>query len=280
MEVLKGILLTALIFIPLERLLAIHPEQKVLRRAWLNDLVFWLANSQIIGLALAAIVSGIVIVSGWLLGPSVHAAVESQPYWLQFIEALVLSDIGFYFTHRTFHMVPWLWKFHSIHHSIEELDWLAAARVHPIDQIITKGASLLPLFALGFSDVVMSAYFLLYAWQSVFIHSNVNIKVGPLRWVLASPEFHHWHHSKDRQARDRNFAGQLPLLDVLFGTLHMPSGRWPTAYGIDTPIPQFYPSQLAYPFRAATDPERQVDGPNVPSTPITEPSAPTRPLSR
>jgi sterol desaturase/sphingolipid hydroxylase (fatty acid hydroxylase superfamily) len=276
MDYLKYILLTALIFIPLERMFAMYPEQKILRRAWFNDLVYWVANGQIIGLALSAIVSGIVVVAGWLVGPTIQGAVAEQPYWLQFIEALVLSDIGFYFTHRAFHSVPWLWKFHSVHHSIEELDWLAAARVHPIDQIITKGVSLLPVFSLGFSDVVISAYFLLYAWQSVFIHSNVNIKFGPLRWVLASPEFHHWHHSKDRQVRDRNFAGQLPLLDVIFGTLHMPSGQRPASYGIDTPMPQYYPAQLAYPFRTMVEPERQIDATIASSPPVTDASASTR----
>ena len=278
MEFLKGILLTALIFLPLERVFTMHPEQKVLRRAWFNDLVYWVANGQIIGLALAALVSGIVIASGWLVGPSVREAVASQPYWLQFIEALILSDIGFYFTHRAFHTIPWLWKFHSVHHSIEELDWLAAARVHPIDQIITKGVSLLPVFALGFSDAVISAYMALYAWQSVFIHSNVNIKFGPLRWVLASPEFHHWHHSKDRETRDRNFAGQLPFLDVMFGTLHMPQGQLPSAYGIDTPMPQNYLLQLAHPFRAAANPVNQDDDKNIASVPAAEPTDPT-PLS-
>ena len=68
-------------------------------------------------------------------------------YWVQVAEMIVIGDIGFYSVHRAFYTVPWLWKFHQIHHSIEELDWLAAARVHPIDQILTKGASLLPIFA-------------------------------------------------------------------------------------------------------------------------------------
>src|SRR5882672_10361005 len=90
LEYLKGILLTAVIFIPLERVLAIRSEQKLLRRSWLNDLVFWLANGQIIGLALAAFVSVFVLASGWLLGSTIHSAVASQPYWLQFIEALIL----------------------------------------------------------------------------------------------------------------------------------------------------------------------------------------------
>ena len=276
MEWLKGIALTAMIFIPLERMLAIRPEQKVLRRGWFNDLVYWVVNGQIIGLSLAAIVSGIVVMAGWLIAPSVQAAVAAQSYWLQFIEALILSDIGFYFTHRAFHVVPWLWKFHAVHHSIEELDWLAGARVHPVDQIVTKGVSLLPVFALGFSDVVIGAYMLLYAWQSVLIHSNVRIKFGPLRWVLASPEFHHWHHSKDREVRDRNFAGQLPLLDVLFGTLHMPAGQRPESFGIDTPMQQNYLKQLAYPFRDTPESKVQNNGAITPSPPVAGANAITR----
>jgi sterol desaturase/sphingolipid hydroxylase (fatty acid hydroxylase superfamily) len=279
LEYLVHFLLVALIFIPLERMFAIYPEQKILRRAWFNDLIYWAANGQIIGFALSVIVSGIILVSGWLVGPTIQGAVAAQPYWLQFIEALVLSDIGFYFTHRAFHAVPSLWRFHAIHHSIEELDWLAGARVHPVDQIITKGVSLLPVFALGFSDVVIGAYMLLYAWQTVYIHSNVKIKVGPLRWILASPEFHRWHHSKDREARDHNFAAQLSLVDILFGTLHMPSGKWPTAYGIDTPMPGNYLSQLAHPYRTTVERERQIDGTIAPSPPITGASATARLLS-
>lgn len=279
MEFLKTILLTAVIFIPLERLISIRPEQKLFRRGWFNDLIFWLLNSQIISFGLAAIVSCIVMATGWLVPSSLHAAVAAQPYWLQFIEALILSDIGFYFAHRAFHVFPALWKFHAIHHSIEELDWLAGARVHPIDQIITKGVSFLPVFALGFSDVVIGAYMVFYAWQSVFIHSNVNIKFGPLRWILASPEFHHWHHGKDHEARDRNFAGQLPLLDVLFGTLHMPAGKMPKAYGIDAPMPNNYLAQLIHPFRTESEPTAQAGATQAPTIPITEARAPNRAAS-
>jgi len=279
MEFLKTFLLIALIFIPLERILTLRPEQKMLRRNWLNDLVFWVANSQIIGLSLASIVSLTVIGSGWLIGDSVHAAVASQPAWLQFIEALLLADLGFYLAHRAFHAFPWLWKFHAVHHSIEELDWLAAARVHPVDQIITKGVSFLPVFVLGFSDIVIGAFMTLYAWQSVLVHSNVKLKLGPLRWLLASPEFHHWHHSKDQQARDRNFAGQLPILDVVFGTLHMPAGERPTAYGLDKPMPQNYVLQLAYPFRDTANLDNPAESPSGAATPHAGAGAATNQVS-
>jgi sterol desaturase/sphingolipid hydroxylase (fatty acid hydroxylase superfamily) len=147
-----------------------------------------------------------------------------------------------------FHAVPWLWRFHAIHHSIEELDWLAASRVHPVDQIVTRGVSLAPAFALGFSEWAVGASIVLFHWQAVFVHSNLRIGFGPLRFLFASPEFHHWHHSSDLAVRDRNFAAQLPFLDAAFGTLHMPAGQVPSAYGLDRPMPQRYARQLLLPF--------------------------------
>src|SRR5258706_11414517 len=85
-------------------------------------------------------------------------------------------------------------------------------------------------------------------WQSVLIHSNVRVGFGPLRFLFVSPEFHHWHHSDHREARDRNFAGQLSFLDALFGSFHLPRGQKPTTYGLDQPMPQRYLPQLLYPF--------------------------------
>jgi sterol desaturase/sphingolipid hydroxylase (fatty acid hydroxylase superfamily) len=245
---LKVILITFLVFVPLERLFALHTEQKVFRRGWANDLVFLLVNGLLIKLGLLAVIALSIFAAALIVPASFQAMVGGLPYWVQIPLVIVLSDLGFYWTHRMFHAVPWLWRFHAIHHSIEELDWLAAARVHPVDQILTKGVSLVPVVALGFSEWAIGVYALLYQWQSVLIHANVRFRFGPLRLLFASPEFHHWHHSSDREARDRNFAGQLSFLDALFGTLHMPRGQMPTAYGLDRPIPHRYAFQLLYPF--------------------------------
>ena len=124
--------------------------------------------------------------------------------------------------------------------------------MHPVDQIITKGVSLLPVFALGFSGVSIAIFGLIYSWHSILLHANVRIKIGPLRWLIASPEFHHWHHANQREAYDKNFAGQLSVLDVVFRTAYMPKGKMPSKYGADDPVPHTYLSQLMYPFLRRT----------------------------
>jgi len=247
---IKGAVIAALIFIPLERVLAMH-RQKVFRRGWGNDVIYFLFNGVVIKLGLGALLAGAMVLAGWLVPQSIRTAVISQPIWLQAVQVLILADLGFYVVHRLFHSIPWLWRFHQIHHSIEELDWLAGVRVHPVDQILTKGGSLVPVFALGFSETAIVIFAVLYQWQSMLIHANLRIPFGPLRWLLASPEFHHWHHSNDRVVRDKNFAGQLPFLDAVFGTLHMPRGQIPVTYGIDEPVPSTYATQLLHPFRSA-----------------------------
>ncbi len=245
---LKGLLLAIVVFVPLERLFGMHHEQKLFRPRWQDDLVYFFLNGLLIKLALSATVGAIVVAGMWLVPADFQNWVGGLPFWVQLPALIVLADIGFYSVHRLFHKIPYLWKFHAVHHSIEDLDWLAAHRVHPVDQILTKGASLLPVFALGFSAAPIAAYFFLYHWQSLFIHSNIKIGFGPLRWLIASPQFHHWHHANHPEAFDKNFAGQLSFLDMLFGTMHMPGNEVPTRYGTDDPVPTGYFRQLLYPF--------------------------------
>ena len=245
---IKDLLVVCLIFVPLERLLALRPGQKILRRGWLTDMGHVFATGLLVKFGLAFAVFAISLAAVHLVPAKFRTAVAAQPVWLQFTEIVFLADLGFYLAHRTFHAVPALWRIHAVHHSIEELDWLAAHRVHPIDQILTKTASFLPVVALGFSLDPFLLFALIYRWQALLIHSNVRIGFGPLRWIIASPQFHHWHHANCPEALDKNFAGQLPIWDFLFGTLHLPRGRMPQRYGTDDPVPLSYIAHLAYPF--------------------------------
>lgn len=258
---LKGLLLAFVVFVPLERLLAMH-DQPLFRQNWKNDLIYALFNGIVIRIGLGAVLIATVMLGSWLVPADFQAWVGALPFWVQLPVIIIISDVGFYTMHRLFHKVPWLWKFHAVHHSIEELDWLAAHRVHPIDQILTKSASLVPIFSLGFSAAPIAVYFVIYHWQSLFLHSNIAIGFGPLRWLIASPQFHHWHHANHVEAYDKNFAGQLSFLDWLFGTMHMPGKDLPQRYGTDDPVPNGYLPQLAYPFTATRAPEAADTGPD------------------
>ena len=248
---IEAYLIVALIFVPLERLFPRRTQQKIFRKHWLNDLINLLMNGILVRIGLLLAFAGMVAAIHLSVPQTVANTVRSQPLWLQTLEVLLVADAGFYAAHRAFHTFPFLWKFHAVHHSVEDMDWLAAYRVHPMDQILTKSASLLPVFALGFSDASILVFGLIYKWQALAIHSNIGINFGPLKWVFATPQFHHWHHANEPAALDKNFAGQLPFLDVIGGTLYMPA-RNPTKYGTDDPVPVLYHEQLVHPFLTKT----------------------------
>jgi sterol desaturase/sphingolipid hydroxylase (fatty acid hydroxylase superfamily) len=248
-NVIYGLIVGALIFIPLERLFALHKDQKILRRGWRADVIHFLFTRILADGCAFIVVGSLVLLAHSMVNTEFQSAVASQNRALQFIEAVLVANIGAYIGHRLSHQVPFLWRFHSIHHSSSEMDWLAAARVHPLDQIVTKALTIVPLYVLGFSKATFAAYIGLATIHAVFIHANVRFKFGPLRWLIGSPEFHHWHHSADPEAHNKNFAGELPLLDLLFGTSYLPRGRRPQRYGVTEPVPIGYVGQMVYPFR-------------------------------
>ena len=255
--------LAALIFIPLERLLGARREQKLLRRNWSGDLVYVFLNGIVIRLGLVFLVAMILAASRQAQPAGLAARVSAQPLWLQLVEIVLLADLGFYAMHRLFHTVPALWRIHQVHHSIEEMDWLAAARVHPLDQLLTKSASLLPCFALGFSEGAIALFAILYHWHSLLLHANLRLSFGPLGRLIAAPDFHHWHHCRDREAWDRNFAGQVALWDHLFGTAYVPKDRKAERFGISEAMPEGYAAQLLHPFRRPATPPDSAAVPGI-----------------
>ena len=113
-----------------------------------------------------------------------------------------------------------------------------------------RSVAVLPRYALGVGRVSLGAFVILITVQAFFIQANVRMNFGPLRWVIATPQSHHWHHAREPQAHNTNFAGEFPVLDALFGTLDLPENRWPAQYGIDDPEPTGYLRQRAWPLRS------------------------------
>lgn len=239
-----SLLFLVLAFVPMERVFPAKPGQKFFRPAWWLDLCFFLGQY--------FLWSGLVIwvlsyFNSWLqhiLPGSFRHAVAAQPFWIQAIEVIVLSDLIIYWAHRLQHKVDFLWRFHKVHHSAEHLDWLASHREHPLDTIYTVGMINLPAFILGFPLQTIIGLIAFRGIWAIYIHANVKISHGPLRMLIGAPELHHWHHDLERDAG--NYANISPLMDKLFGTYVCP-GHEPEAFGIREKFPRNYVGQLLYP---------------------------------
>jgi len=244
--IVVALVILAIIFIPLERLFALRPRQ-ILRNGWRTDVVHYLINGAAlkVGIVIAVAVVGTVL-RAFVPAPF-RTAIAVSPGSVQIVAALAIATVGGYAGHRAAHEVPLLWRFHRVHHSIRELDWLAANHLHPLDQIFIRSSAVLPLYALGFGRISLGAFVVLTTLQAIFIHANVRLTFGPLRWVIATPQFHHWHHAHEPQAHNSNYAGEFPAVDALFGTLYLPAHRWPAQYGVDDSEPVGYLRQLVWP---------------------------------
>jgi sterol desaturase/sphingolipid hydroxylase (fatty acid hydroxylase superfamily) len=239
-----GFAVLFLVFVPLERLFALRP-QKVFRRNYLTDLTHFILNNVFVTVGAIVLVVIAALPFLWLRAIDAESVV---PTAVALPVAAVLVFVGNYWGHRLTHTVPFLWRFHAVHHSIERMDWLAAARLHPLDAAFTQAVTILPLFLLGYDGRVFAGAAVFVTLLAIFQHANVRLRFPGLRWVVNTPEWHHWHHAIDAEARDRNFG--LPVVDKLFGTAYLPKGRRPTGFGVHDPVPQDgYLRQLAYPFR-------------------------------
>jgi sterol desaturase/sphingolipid hydroxylase (fatty acid hydroxylase superfamily) len=242
------LLVLGLVFVPMERIWTLN-EQKIFRLGWQTDLKhFFLSHAGVQLLSFVTLIP-VQVALGWATGWSFRARVAAQPVWLQFLEILLVVDLVSYWVHRAFHQVPALWKFHAIHHSSLHMDWLAGSRSHLVDTVVNRTLGFVPIFLLGFSAPALYAYLVFVSYHAVYIHANVSHRWPVLRWVLATPEFHHWHHTSDEEGIDKNFAVFVSFIDVIFGTAHLPD-HWPKRYGtVKFQPPETWTGQLAYPFR-------------------------------
>lgn len=239
---------SALVFVTIEKLLPRYPEQPILRPYWRLDLMFFIMNHLAIGGLLLIGNTFAPAVFGWAVNSHVQGAVRSLPVWAQFLVLVFFADLVQYWIHRMFHEVPFLWRFHAVHHSTEYMDWLAGSRTHFVQVLADRTLVMVPLYLLGADPAALNAYVILAAFQDVYIHANTGAHFGWFKYLIATPQFHHWHHSSEKPAIDTNYSVHLPVFDLLFGTFHLPPGKWPAKYGTVSPIPQTFVEQLVYPF--------------------------------
>lgn len=171
------------------------------------------------------------------------------PLWAQALTFLIVSDFLLYWFHRVYHGAA-MWKYHAIHHSSSEVDWISAARFHPVNILLGTVLVDVGLLLAGISPNVMLWVGPFTTASSAFVHANLNWTLGPFKYVLAGPVFHRWHHTAADRGGSSNFAGTFPIWDLMFGTWYMPENELPDAYGVDDKdFPETFAGQMLYPFR-------------------------------
>lgn len=231
-----------------------------------TDMFYWLFMPQV--RVVSRILAILLIVPiGLLFGQQIdprllqgYGPVARQPTWLIVIELILLMDLLTYCIHRVFHTVPWLWRFHALHHSAKYIRWSTTGRVHPINEAINYLVTVVPLALVGFPiSVVLPVSPIVIAF-AIGAHTQWNVGFGPLSSVFVSPRFHHWHHTHSHEGGNKNFANVFSFWDRLFGTYYLPKDRMPETFGLDVDdVPESYLGQLLYPFRGRKRQERPAE---------------------
>ena len=228
---LLDLLLTAAIFVPLERLWPLHWEQGTFRNQWTLDVVYFMSTHLPIQILSFLILLPTVQFAKYLSVPGVQNLIARLPWLLQFFMAALVADVAEYFIHLAFHKVPFLWRFHAVHHSSTALDWLSGSRGHFFEDIIVRTCIITPLM-IAFSQSIILAYLIFVTLQATWSHCNFAPSPRWLAKCLVTPRYHHWHHTSQKEGLDKNFAVHFPWIDQIFGTYYLPD-EWPELYGLD-----------------------------------------------
>ena len=247
---LLEILALSLIFIPIEMFYPKRPEQTKFHTEWKTDLIYLFKAQLLVQYTAASVKLPAELFFSDIGMQEVQSVISNLPFMLQLFLAMFTADLFQYTIHRFFHKNSYLWRFHAVHHSIKSVDWISGSRLHLVDIFITRSFSYIPLYVLGFATDVFYVYLVIVSIQAVTVHANMRFEFGFLKYLLVTPKYHHWHHSKDPETHNKNFAVHFPFIDKMFGTYYFPDHRWPEEMGLQNEkFPKGYFQQFIFPFR-------------------------------
>ena len=188
------------------------------------DAAFMLTIQVVLPLLLS--LAATVAFAGWLREGDLTLAglwPHSWPVFLQAALMMAVADFFRYWLHRAFHGSAFMWRWHAVHHSPHRLYWLNVGRFHPAEKAVQYCVDALPFVLVDVGDEVLAAYFVFYALNGFYQHSNCDVKLGWLNYLISGPELHRWHHSELPAESDHNFGNNLIIWDVAFGTRFLPA---------------------------------------------------------
>ncbi len=221
----------SILFVIFERLRPFRKAQRIFRIGFFNDLLFYTGLQELV---LSLVLSRTILAFDAYLPQWRTTFLTDWPVYLQVIFFLFTHDFYIYVTHRLRHRWRWWWRLHEAHHSNVEIDWIAGARSHFFEVLIDHIVEFFPMIILGASPVTPLIKGVISATWGMFIHSNLDVDLGPLKYVINSPQMHRWHHATDQEAWGKNFTTKFSLFDWIFGTAYLPENKAkaPTGYGL------------------------------------------------
>jgi sterol desaturase/sphingolipid hydroxylase (fatty acid hydroxylase superfamily) len=259
---LVAVVLAGTGFVLVERFVPYNRDQRVVRTGFWTDLVLYtVVQSYVMGIIIGRLLLFLDRRAGFSrLGLAAHWSIAAQVAFF-----VVTHDLYIYTFHRLQHRVPLLWRLHEAHHSVPQVDWLSGSRSHAIEILINQTIEFAPIVFLGATPAVAALKGTISAIWGMFIHSNLDVRLGPLQYVFNGPELHRWHHADDPAVYNKNFATKLALWDWLFGTAYFPDPKEKKAgvYGLPYIVyPEYFPLayfvQLALAFRRSIETGRNM----------------------
>jgi sterol desaturase/sphingolipid hydroxylase (fatty acid hydroxylase superfamily) len=216
----------------LERLIPAEPGRKILSVSFAHDLAWFFYEPVLTAAVLATYIALLKNVYEASFSWLTFSPLGGAPGWVRFTLALLLVDLCYWGQHVLNHRVPFLWKFHAVHHSQRQLNFFTDFRYHPFEYIIRYTFLVLPFLFLRIDPPVIVAVAVVKEWYSRFYHGNIRTNLGPLKYVLVTPQSHRVHHSSDVRHRDVNFGAMFSFWDFLFGKQYRRFDEYPET-GID-----------------------------------------------
>ncbi len=250
----------SLFFFLMEALRPWRAEQRKFRKDFWLDAFYMFFNFFLFSLIIYHAASELVVT--WfhsllgMIGVTNLVAIEiaSWAVWAQLLTLFIVRDFIHWNVHRLLHRVPWLWEFHKVHHSVEEMGFAAHLRYHWMENVVYKVLEYLPLALIGFG---INDFIIVHLFTTVvghFNHSNLRLPLGPLKYLFNNPQMHIWHHARDLPPEHRygmNYGLTLSLWDYLFRTAYIPhNGRdIPLGFHDMKEFPKTFWGQFIYGFR-------------------------------
>jgi len=238
------IVIVAIAMVLLEKLFPYTKDQKIFREGFFNDIIMYsIVQSYLLGLIIFGFLNWVKFNTNLYQ----YSIVGNWPIWTQVIFFLVIHDFYIYWFHRWQHNNKILWRTHEAHHSPKTVDWLSGSRSHSFEILINQSVEFAPIILLGAAPEVAIYKGMISAIWGMFIHSNINVRLGKLQYFINGPEMHRWHHSDEGgKEYQNNFGTKFAVWDWIFGTAFLPNPdvRKPKQFGLsDTPD---YPLSVTY----------------------------------